>query len=45
MARGDEVTLAWPAMVVPDDEGWVQVRFPAFPETPTGRADATHEGS
>jgi antitoxin HicB len=33
-------TLAWPAMLVPDEEGRHQVRFPDFPEALTDGADA-----
>ncbi len=39
MARSGEVTLAWPAMLVRDDDGRVQVRFRDFPEALTDGAD------
>jgi len=39
MARGGGITLAWPARLVRDDEGRVQVRFPDFPEALTDGAD------
>ena len=39
MARSTETTLAWPARLVVDDEGRVQVRFPDFPEALTDGAD------
>jgi antitoxin HicB len=39
MARGTETTLAWPARLVVDDEGRVQVRFPDFLEALTDGAD------
>lgn len=32
-------TLAWPALLIADDEGRVQVRFPDFPEALTDGAD------
>lgn len=35
MARDTETTLAWPATLVLDDEGRLQVRFPDFPEALT----------
>jgi antitoxin HicB len=38
MARA-ETTLAWPAKLISDDEGRVQVRFPDFPEALTDGAD------
>jgi antitoxin HicB len=38
MAQSAETVLAWPAMLVPDDEGRVQVRFPDFPEALTDGA-------
>jgi antitoxin HicB len=34
-----ETTLAWPAKLISDDEGRVQVRFPDFPEALTDGAD------
>ena len=40
MARSAETTLAWPASLVEDDEGRVQVRFPDFPEALTDGAHA-----
>lgn len=40
MARSRETTLAWPAKLIEDDEGRVQVRFPDFPEALTDGADA-----
>jgi antitoxin HicB len=39
MARSVETTLAWPAILISDDEGRVQVRFPDFPEALTDGAD------
>jgi len=39
MARTEETVLAWPAMLMRDDEGRVQVRFPDFPEALTDGAD------
>ena len=33
------MTLAWPAMLAPDPEGRIQVRFPDFPEALTDGAD------
>jgi antitoxin HicB len=39
MPRGVETTLAWPAILSPDTEGRVQVRFPDFPEALTDGAD------
>lgn len=41
MTRSGETTLVWPATLVPDDEGRVQVRFPDFPEALTDGADLT----
>jgi antitoxin HicB len=39
MARDTGTVLAWPASLVPDREGRVQVRFPDFPEALTDGAD------
>ena len=39
MARTEETVLAWPAALVRDDEGRVQVRFPDFPEALTDADD------
>ena len=39
IARSVETTLAWPATLVRDGEGRVQVRFPDFPEALTDGAD------
>jgi antitoxin HicB len=39
MPRGVETTLAWPAILSPDTEGRVQVRFPDLPEALTDGAD------
>lgn len=39
MAHSVETTLAWPAMLISDDEGRVQVRFPDFPEALTDGAN------
>jgi antitoxin HicB len=39
MARSAETTLAWPAILISDDEGRVQVRFPDFPEALTDGTD------
>jgi antitoxin HicB len=41
MAQSAEMTLAWPASLVRDDEGRVQVRFPDFPEALTDGTDGT----
>ena len=41
MASSAETTLAWPASLVQDDEGRLQVRFPDFPEALTDGADET----
>lgn len=39
MAQSEETTLAWPASLVRDNEGRVQVRFPDFPEALTDGTD------
>jgi antitoxin HicB len=39
IAQSAETTLAWPASLVQDDEGRVQVRFPDFPEALTDGTD------
>jgi antitoxin HicB len=39
MVRSVATVLAWPAILVADDEGRVQVRFPDFPEALTDGAD------
>jgi antitoxin HicB len=39
MARSVETTLAWPASLIRDNEGRIQVRFPDFPEAVTDGAD------
>ena len=39
MARTEETVLAWPATLMRDDEGRVQVRFPDFPEALTDADD------
>lgn len=39
MARTEETVLAWPALLIPDDAGRIQVRFPDFPEALTDGAD------
>ena len=39
MARSTETTLAWPATLILDHEGRIQVRFPDFPEALTDGAD------
>lgn len=39
MSRSAETTLSWPASLVEDDEGRVQVRFHDFPEALTDGAD------
>ena len=39
MARTEGTVLAWPATLMRDDEGRVQVRFPDFPEALTDAAD------
>jgi antitoxin HicB len=38
MAQTEETVLAWPAKLISDDEGRVQVRFPDFPEALTDGA-------
>jgi antitoxin HicB len=39
VVHGAETTLAWPASLVADDDGRVQVRFPDFSEALTDGAD------
>jgi antitoxin HicB len=39
MARSAATTLAWPARLISDHDGRVQVRFPDFPEALTDGAD------
>jgi antitoxin HicB len=39
MARSAETPLAWPAALIQDDEGRIQVRFPDFPEALTDGAN------
>jgi antitoxin HicB len=36
---GEQTTLAWPATLIADDQGRIQVRFPDFPEALTDGAD------
>jgi antitoxin HicB len=38
MTRTEKTVLAWPAKLIPDDKGRVQVRFPDFPEALTDGA-------